>query len=526
MPTLQQRQQIERQKFLKTKPQFQQNNPTTSEKIKYNIADLLGGGANFMNYLAGTVGKFGSNLPADIVSTVSPKVAKAMDTYSGGLLAGTSPKERQQYASKDRLNRANIAAGAAASIIGGELIGAGINKATPYITKGVKNVGKEVLETARPYLTGESKIPMSGYKPKKNLINNGIEDGFKSEINWGKWNEEIPKNAKLMKEYNTIEQAAKAKGTWMKTNYRDVIDDDATELAYKKLVDKTEEVELNKLLSKNFNEHLEKASAKWMENFEKDPSSKLDFLDLRGVDVENVFADLSSIMKGKEKDILLNKKNIYKTEYDDFKGLPEQFVQQKSENFKKAFPNLIKNNSGDAQVNYHGSPFKFNEFKNEVKNGRLYGEGIYTTTSKNRAKEYAKGHNPQLYELYLNAKNKRDVSGYMKKIIDRAEKVVDSADKKYGTNSNEYRNAVEGLDNTLKRLNENKPKIKEGEDFMNFEDIQVTPFKNYPKSMIGNNGMFDMTNPNIYKSLIPAGFFGYGLSQSKKQGGVLKKKYI
>ena len=34
--------------------------------------------------------------------------------------------------------------------------------------------------------------------------------------------------------------------------------------------------------------------------------------------------------------------------------------------------------------------------------------------------------------------------------------------------------------------------------------IQVSSFKNYPKSMIGNNGMFDMTNPNIYKGLIPA----------------------
>ena len=115
MSTLQQRQQIERQKFLKTKPQFQQNNPSTFEKIKYNIADVLGGGANFINYAAGTVGKFGSNLPADIIGAVSPKAANKLGEYTGGLLAGTSSEERKQYNSRDRLNRANIAAGAAAS---------------------------------------------------------------------------------------------------------------------------------------------------------------------------------------------------------------------------------------------------------------------------------------------------------------------------------------------------------------------------------------------------------------------------
>jgi hypothetical protein len=42
------------------------------------------------------------------------------------------------------------------------------------------------------------------------------------------------------------------------------------------------------------------------------------------------------------------------------------------------------------------------------------------------------------------------------------------------------------------------------------------------KSAIGNNGMFDMTNPNIYKGLIPAGI-ATGLSlEKKKQGGVIK----
>jgi hypothetical protein len=48
-------------------------------------------------------------------------------------------------------------------------------------------------------------------------------------------------------------------------------------------------------------------------------------------------------------------------------------------------------------------------------------------------------------------------------------------------------------------------------------DVTIVNHKqgNYLKSLIGNNGMFDMTNPNIYKGLIPAAGL-YGLSQQNK----------
>ena len=50
-----------------------------------------------------------------------------------------------------------------------------------------------------------------------------------------------------------------------------------------------------------------------------------------------------------------------------------------------------------------------------------------------------------------------------------------------------------------------------------FVDIINHKQGNYLKSATGNNGMFDMTNPNIYKAIIPAVGL-YGLTQSKKQG--------
>ena len=44
----------------------------------------------------------------------------------------------------------------------------------------------------------------------------GGANGFKSEINWGKWNKEIPMNKPLMKEYGEIEAKAIAEGNWMR----------------------------------------------------------------------------------------------------------------------------------------------------------------------------------------------------------------------------------------------------------------------------------------------------------------------
>ena len=46
------------------------------------------------------------------------------------------------------------------------------------LSKGVKSTGKYALQKAEPYLLGEKSIPMMGYKPKSNFIENGIENGI------------------------------------------------------------------------------------------------------------------------------------------------------------------------------------------------------------------------------------------------------------------------------------------------------------------------------------------------------------
>jgi len=303
-------------------------------------------------------------------------------------------------------------------------------------------IPRRQLTTDNPGLTFYKEDWLRGYKPVKVKKVDDVSRGFKSEIDWAKWNPETPNYPELINEYNAIEQSTKANGTWMK-------------------------------------------------NPDGSP----------------------------------------------FQGAPEQFVQQQSSWFKKAFPNVVKNEAGNVQINYHGSPNVLKQFDPSKQiNGRIYGEGVYTTPDINLAKRYATGNNPQMYELYLNANNPRNASNYIQEGITAAENKLSKIENQFGKSSKEYKEAIEVYNNDLEFLRKNRTKIDlrkhsingTPEDYMKIKDIQVTPFTNYPKSALGNVGFFDMTNPNIYKSLIPGAVGLKALQESlqqpeqqKQDGGVL-----
>lgn len=54
-------------------------------------------------------------------------------------------------------------------------------------------------------------------KVKSLFKSSKIPKNFKSEIDWRQWNKEIPDNKDLMEEYRTLEALSKKDGTWMKT---------------------------------------------------------------------------------------------------------------------------------------------------------------------------------------------------------------------------------------------------------------------------------------------------------------------
>ena len=185
-----------------------------------------------------------------------------------------------------------------------------------------------------------------------------------------------------------------------------------------------------------------------------------------------------------------------------FLGTPEQFIQQRSKNFNLNMPNVVRDNKGLIQTNYHGSPHKFDTFDEKMFNVGIYGKGIYTTPdlhamqsyAKNRATRGYKDINPTQYELYINSKNPVTAE------------ILDMLHSRKG--------AYDFMDNKQTPRWQTDP---EKWDFLQVEDPgirgydeAVMPFSNFPKSMIGNNGMFDMKNPNI----------------NKKEGGSLTKHQV
>ena len=280
---------------------------------------------------------------------------------------------------------------------------------------------------------------------------------FKSEIDWGKWNKEIPENKELMQEYKTIEQSSKADGSWM-----------------------------------------------------KNPDGST------------------------------------------FSGTPEQFVQQNSSNFKKAFPDGATNT-------FRGSVFHDPEFS---RNTDIGFKSIFTA-DENLAQAYSGGSYNENFKKYFNPniptseelvlKNHRFKDLESAKLNPKYKGIIDelASSKDAGVYSLYSKNTTKKIDlgdvgganwrylpsrgkqyeylNTTddyaKYIDDNdldQVIIKNVDDGVT-GDVLIASHKpgNYLKSAIGNNGMFDMTNPNIYKGLIPVAGL-YGLTKSKKQGGNMK----
>lgn len=281
----------------------------------------------------------------------------------------------------------------------------------------------------------------------KNVIKKGIRTGaksidnvaskFTSDINWGNWHKSIPENKILLQEYQLIEETTKANGTWMKN------------------------------------------------------------------------ADGSP-----------------------FIGRPEQFVQQKSGNFQKAFPNSLLDDAGNPLINYHGSGSKFDAFDGSKFYSGEYGKGVYTSpdkeaiiksyanpakkrTQKMAGKSGADSPTPNLYELYINSKNPRTTDDILNwrnwgKRIDELPSLADWKTSDFGKkilNSEKYLKTDDDIISFIRTNTPNNPikesYIDEGGDFLRAINTPlqegVTPFWNQMKSAVGNDGMFDITNPNIYQ---------------------------
>jgi hypothetical protein len=207
-----------------------------------------------------------------------------------------------------------------------------------------------------------------------------------------------------------------------------------------------------------------------------------------------------------------------------FSGTPEQFIQQRSKNFKKAFPDAVLDESGNPQTNYHGTEEKLiGDYFDESKfKAGAYGKGVYTSKDPSRAVEYSKGDTDdagELYELYINSNNPDKFMADYEKVMDnnidmiksdKANRLIsgDEFDIKFDKIMDDFSAFMDITDDA-------RFSLKPGNDAFIAGNEIVTPFNNFLKSMKGNNGMFDMTNPNIYKSITGA-VIGTGLYNQSK----------
>jgi hypothetical protein len=95
-----------------------------------------------------------------------------------------------------------------------------INDEGQYISGFPANEAR-LYEATPNWLKGYKPVDVPGQLPgSPNAISSAddVGRGFKSEIDWSKWNPDTPKYPELIDEYNTIEKSTKQSGTWMKNS--------------------------------------------------------------------------------------------------------------------------------------------------------------------------------------------------------------------------------------------------------------------------------------------------------------------
>jgi hypothetical protein len=197
-----------------------------------------------------------------------------------------------------------------------------------------------------------------------------------------------------------------------------------------------------------------------------------------------------------------------------FQGTPEQFVVQQSTNWKNAFPEYY----GETLTTRSNNQFDiFDQSKFGATDEGYYGKGIYTyPTEQTKAEGLGLSYGPNEYELYVNSANKgvaegpylkgayvyqKDTNKLMKDFFDKFRKIKESG--KWDDNIQRYFDTeYESLNKEIIAAKENN--INEYTTLRvpsSYNEV-VIPFNNTVKSAKGNI-LFDMTNPNIYKSMLP-----------------------
>jgi len=319
---------------------------------------------------------------------------------------------------------------------------------------------------------------------------------FKSEINWAKWNKEIPSNKALMDEYNTIEKTSKAKGTWMKNP-------DGS-----RFVGTPEQfVQQN---SKNFNKAFPGGHNKVH----------------RGImDGTGEIADNKAMFVGDEDLALLysgtDKTKIGPHDINKKSGMYELAHRKSPNSFEFDAGNDYFSNISMTPKTGATKEIIQSELDHITKARALHADRLSKAT---RTKD-GKWKLPDSEFEYNDAMYNDGTSGFDRDIRRHERRLADLETstrnpellEKYRKDLGDF-STTDDIAKHVEKTGTDYVKLKNVSDF-GLGDVSIVNHKkgNYLKSLYGNNGMFDMTNPNIFKSVAPLAVVGTG-------AGLLKRK--
>jgi len=334
------------------------------------------------------------------------------------------------------------------------------------------NYGDAALYSLFAALPGAAGPIVNRVKPYLNKLksffkSSKIPKNFKSEIDWGKWNKEIPDNKELIEEYNTIEALSKKEGTWMKNP-------DGSEFTG------TPE-QFVQQRSKNF-----RAAFGEIDPYYAYRGTQHHFPEIK----QKVFTSLDKSQAEKYAHYIDNPKTIASPEHGNFGGIHELYV--KNSDNAADFTNLLGQDWGHLDLNRDLNKYIDLNIKGNKKRIPILEKEIINETDPHRKKlleETLQNTKDNLKRFENYTPNTVNISSGKKAVTDK----LNQAFK--GTNP-----ATDDILEKIIELDIDNALLRDiyDESFGSVLMVNNRP-GNFVKSTYGNDGMFDMTNPNIYK---------------------------
>ena len=343
---------------------------------------------------------------------------------------------------------------------------------------------------------------------------NTVKNYFNSTIDWSKWNPDILSDKKKMTEYLNIEQITKENGTWLKNS-----DGKTLTLPNGKKASPEQFVQLQ---SKRGKEYFGKDYEKIIQSFRGVGTSNNFNFELADLDKAHFAADFELGKNFTHRS--LNEPNII-TPFSLYKHGQQylfNLATQKSnnsvefDNFGGNWQKLDLSNPSKSR-----EELKFN-FDTAVKNLREFNEEDQTFRSDDFNRILRQNLTRQ---VIMNARSMAEFGKHVKnkKGLAKIYEDMQHPDYKFFTKKNPWYNvdspawtnqpSTDDLANYIENNNLNYALIKNVDDG-GLGDVTIMHHipGNYSKSLVGNNGDFDLNNRNVFKSVLPwVGLTGLGL---------------